>query len=124
MPPSHSGDDFIRVFGPDERLGIGISAADKIVDRILEFLDGTENTTLEAPLGQQCEQSFDCIEPRGGSWGEVEDKTRMVREPCEDLRMLVRGVVVDNDMNGQFCRHSGLDNVEEADELLMAMTRR
>ena len=36
--------------------------------------------------------------------------------------MLVRGVVVDDDVDGQLRRHSGVDEVQEADELLMAMT--
>ena len=85
VPPSHSSDDFARVFGPDEGLGIGVSAGDEVVDRVLELLEGTENTTLEAPLGQECEQTFDCIEPRGGSRGEVEDKAWMAREQFSGL---------------------------------------
>jgi signal transduction histidine kinase len=35
--------------------------------------------------------------------------------------MLVRGIVVDDDMDVPFCRGCGINDVEEADELLMAM---
>src|SRR5579862_625726 len=45
----------------------------------------------------------------------------MAREPFQDLGVLVGGVVVDDDMDGPFGWRSGIDDVEEADELLMAM---
>jgi hypothetical protein len=35
--------------------------------------------------------------------------------------VFVRGVVVDDDVDGLVARHSGVDDIEEADELLMAM---
>jgi hypothetical protein len=101
--------------------GIGVGIGDEVVDCILEVLEGTEDATLEAPLGQEREQTFDRVEPGGRSRGEVEDKTRVVREPFQHLGMLVRGVVVDNGVDGEFGRRPGIDNVEEADELLMAM---
>ena len=41
--------------------------------------------------------------------------------PFQHLGMLVRGVVVEDGVDGEFGRRSGIDNVEEADELLMAM---
>ena len=47
---------------------------------ILEFLEGTEDVTLEAALGQEREQTFDGVEPGGRGRGEVEDKTRVARE--------------------------------------------
>jgi hypothetical protein len=79
-------------------------------------------TTLEAPLGQEGEPAFGCIELRGRSRSEMENETRVAREPFQDLGMLVGRVVVDNDMDCQSCGCSGVDDVEEADELLMAMT--
>ena len=52
----------------------------------------------------------------------MEYEPRMFFNPFEDLGMLVRGIVVDNYMDRFPPRHLGIDNVEEADELLMAMT--
>src|SRR5437899_6508898 len=54
--------------------------------------------------------------------GEVEDKPTMSFEPRHDVGMLVGGVVVDDDMDHLFLGHSGLDEVQKPDELLMAMT--
>ena len=48
----------------------------------------------------------------------------MAGEPGADLVLLVRGVVVEDDVDGLVRRHLALDAVEEADELLMAVVRR
>src|SRR5258707_595430 len=45
----------------------------------------------------------------------------MFFKPPRDLGMLVGGVVVDDDVDRFFLGHSGLDEVQKADELLMTM---
>src|SRR5258705_13637275 len=45
----------------------------------------------------------------------------MFFEPLHDVGMLVGGIVVDDDMDRLFLGHSGLDDVQKPDELLMAM---
>src|SRR6202521_4534393 len=45
----------------------------------------------------------------------------MFFQPLHDVGMLVGGIVVDNDMDRLFLGHSGLDEVQKPDELLMAM---
>jgi hypothetical protein len=52
----------------------------------------------------------------------MEDEAGMTSEPFQDLGMFVRGVVVDDDVDGLLAGHSGVDDIEETDELLMAMT--
>ena len=49
----------------------------------------------------------------------MEDEAGMALEPGTDLRVLVGGVVVEDDVDDLAGRHLGLDGVEEADELLM-----
>jgi len=100
---------------------VGIGFGEEAVDCILEFSDGTENAPPEAALGQQGEQALDCIEPGYRRGSEVEDEARMVHEALEDLRMLVSGIVVDDDVDGEFSDHPCIDHVQEANELLMAM---
>jgi len=51
----------------------------------------------------------------------VEDEPPMFFKPPHDLGMLVGGVVVDDDVDRFFLGHSGLDEVQKADELLMTM---
>ena len=46
----------------------------------------------------------------------------MAGEPCAHLGMFVGGVVVDDRVDSFSLRHLGLDDIEEADEFLMAMT--
>ena len=46
----------------------------------------------------------------------------MAAEPLDDLGVLVGGVVVDDSMHQLAGWHPGLDGVEEADELLVAVT--
>ena len=52
---------------------------------------------------------------------EVEGPARVAVEPPADLRVFVRGVVVEDRVDVLAIRDRGLDGVEEADELLMAM---
>ena len=47
------------------------------------------------------------------------DEARVALQPRLDLRVLVGGVVVEDDVHDLADRHGGLDRIEEADELLM-----
>ena len=46
----------------------------------------------------------------------------MFGDPFQDFGVLVSGIVIDDDMYSLFLRHSGIDDIEEPNELLMAMT--
>lgn len=52
---------------------------------------------------------------------EAEGPGRMAGEPFLDLVLLVRPVVVENDVDGLVLLHQALDPVEEADEFLKAL---
>jgi hypothetical protein len=45
----------------------------------------------------------------------------MVFDPFKNLGVLVSGIVVDDHMHRFILAHPGIDDVKEADELLMAM---
>jgi hypothetical protein len=81
----------------------------------------TESAPLESSLGQLGEESFDGIEPGGRLQRVVEDKARMVIKPAPDLGMLVAAVIAEDDVDDLVGRDLGLDRIEEADELLMAV---
>ena len=51
----------------------------------------------------------------------MEDEALVPVEPGADLGMLVGGVVVEDDVDHLAGRHIGLDRVQEAHELLMAV---
>ena len=119
MPSPDSGDDLVGIFGPYQGLWVGIGIRDEAVDRTLEFLQGTEDTASEAPLGKERKQAFDRVEPGCRGWCKMKEKSGMLREPFQDIRVLMGCVIIDDDVNSELSRHSGLDHVEEADELLM-----
>ena len=72
-------------------------------------------------LDELGEEALDGVEPGARGRREVEGEARMAVEPGAHLRVLVGGVVVEDDVDGLAGRHLGLDGVEEADELLMAV---
>ncbi len=103
-------------------LGVCVSFLGEAVDGVFEFLQGLEHATFEPFLCEVGEEALDGIEPRGGCRGEVEDEASMFADPFHHSGVLVGGIVIDDDMDRFLVRHSGVDDVEEADELLMAMT--
>src|SRR5437667_1484652 len=117
IPSSDSGDNFVWVLGPGKGLWVCVGVVEQAVDGMFEFPQGSEYAALET----LCEEALDSVEPGSGCRGEVEDKPPMFFEPLHDVGMLVGGIVVDDDMDRLFLGHSGLDDVEKPDELLMAM---
>src|SRR5829696_5636888 len=91
------------------------------VDGGLEVDDRSEDAALQAALGQRREEGLDRVEPGAGGRGEVEGEARMAGEPGDHLRVLVGGVVVEDDVDELTDRHRRLEGVEETDEFLVSM---
>src|SRR5215218_2628753 len=72
-------------------------------------------------LGKFGEEALDGVEPRTRGRREVESEARVPVKPLTHLRMLVGGVVVEDHVHELSGGHLGLDSIQEADELLMAM---
>jgi hypothetical protein len=51
-------DDFVRIGGPDEGLGIMIGLGDEVVDGSLELDQGAEDAALEASARELGEEAF------------------------------------------------------------------
>jgi hypothetical protein len=98
-PSFDGGDDFIGVGRPDKGLGIAVGLFDEAVDRALELDDGAEDAAFEPPAGEFREEALDGIEPRRRGRREVKDETGMPGEPVHHLRMLVGGVVVEDEVD-------------------------
>jgi hypothetical protein len=92
------------------------------VDGDLEIDDRAKDAAFEAAFGQFGEEALDRIEPRGRGRGVMEDKARMPVVPGANLGVLVCRVVIENDVDDLVGRDVGFDRIEEANELLMAMT--
>jgi len=67
---------------------------EEAADGGLQIDDPFEHAALEPPLGERGEEALNSIEPRRRRRREMEVKARMPRQPGAHLRVLVRGVVV------------------------------
>ena len=67
------------------------------------------------------EEPFDHVEPRTAGRGEVHVKARMACQPLLHLRMLVRGVVVGDQVQFFAGRRQLVDHAEKLQPLLMTM---
>ncbi len=110
----------IGVGFPDQGFWVCVIVfADKAVDGGLKVDDGLEDATLEPAPREFGEEALDGIEPRARGRREVEGPAWMAGEPGADLVLLVRSVVVEDDVDGLVRRHLALDAVEEADDTLV-----
>ncbi len=88
----------------------------------LQIGDGSEDAALEPLAGEVGEEVFHGVEPGAGGRREVKDPARMTRQPSEYIGMLVGFVIAEDDVDDFTGGHMGLDGIEDADGLLMAVT--
>src|SRR5450759_2401787 len=101
----------------------GIGFSEVSVDGGLEVGDAFEDAALQSLPGQFGEEALDGVEPGGRGRGEVEMEPGVPFEPGQHLGMLVRGVVVDDQMELAPGRGLAVDLVEKADEFLVPVAR-
>lgn len=82
-----------------------------------------KDTALERVGVQVAEESLDHVEPRSAGRREVHVEARMALEPGLDLRMLVGGVVVGDQMQVAPRRRFAIDLAQEFQPLLVPMPR-
>lgn len=93
----------------------------EVVDSRHEIADAAERAAADGPPGDDVEPDLHLVEPGGVGRGVVHMEAGTGGKPASDLRMLVRGVVVDDQMDLEFVGHGGLDVAQELQELLVAM---
>jgi hypothetical protein len=98
-----------------------IALFEEAVDRGLKVGDGSKDAARQAVFCGGCEEALDGVEPGSRGRGEVERPSRIAFEPSGYFGMLVSGVVVDAGVNRPPHWNLFLDDIEEADELLMTM---
>src|SRR5580698_8302927 len=107
--------------GPGEGLRLLIVLFEEAVDRGLQVGDGAKDAALEPALCEGCEEALDGVEPGSRCRGEMERPSRMAFEPSANIGMLMGGVIVDDGVDRLSNGNLLLDDIEEANELLMAM---
>ena len=122
MPTFDSGNNFVWIGGPGEGFGVVVGLDDEAVNGGLQINEGVEDAPVETPLGEFSEEVFNGIGPRAGCGREVKGEAFMAIQPSSNLGMFMSGIVVENDMDITTHRDLGVDGIEKANELLMAVT--
>src|SRR6202158_863813 len=119
MPTIGGGDDFVWIGGPDEGLWLLGVVGDEAIDGGLEIDDAFEDAALEAPLGEDGEETLDGVEPTGRGGREMEAPARMTPQPFDHLGVLVSGVGVEDGVARRVSRDVARGRLQKPDELVM-----
>src|SRR5262245_16956048 len=96
---------------------------DVLADGLFELRDAFEHAVANPVVGNVPKPALDDIEPRTAGRDEVNVESLVSLQPTLDLRMLVRGVVVDDEVQIEVWRRFRIDLLEEPDPLLVSMSR-
>lgn len=100
-PPDGFLDDLGGLASPDERCRVLVPAVDVALDVFHEGPDRVEGAQANGFPSQDAEPGLYHVQPRSPGRREVEANARVSLQPCVDLRGLVRGRVVEDDMQGR-----------------------
>ena len=109
--------------GPHKGPGIGVVVVGEVADLLLELGDGGEGTAANGLLRDEMEPDLDLVEPGRVGGGEVDVVAGPVGQLTLDTGMLVGGMVVNDEVDVEVRGHVGVDVLEEAQKLLVAVAR-
>ena len=100
-----------------------IVVGNEVFDLAPQIGHRVEGAAADGALRDQPEPAFDLVQPGGIGRGVVQVKARMTREPGFDSGMLVRAVVIDDQVHVEIPGNFALDVTQESEELLMSVAR-
>lgn len=109
--------------GPQEGLGTGVVVVGEVADLSLKLGDGGEGSASDGLQRDDMEPDLDLVEPEGVGGGEVEMVAGSGGQLALDAGVPVGAVVVDDEVDVEVQGHVGIELLEEAQKLLMAMAR-
>jgi hypothetical protein len=74
--------------GPYERSTIAVVGVDVAFDRVLQIVDGMEDSASDLTACDGGEEALDGVEPGGRGRGEMDRPARMIGQPFEDVGCL------------------------------------
>ena len=117
---AHDGSSRLR---PDERSCSRVVVRDERRDGFFKLADRAKRTASNALRGDLGEETLNSVQPRRARRYEVDSVAGMSGEPGSDRRVLVRGVVVQNQMHVKFRWHIFVNVLEKLNELRVSVTR-
>src|SRR6516225_7418136 len=115
--PRDARENLIGRLGPSEGPRLDVVDLHVAIDGRLEVPGAAMDSAAQLLVREQREPAFDKVNPRRALRREVQKIPRALREPASDHRRLVRGVVVEDDVDVEVRRDSRVDGVEELPEL-------
>ena len=115
--------DRIGSGSPGEGFAALVVSGDEVIDLADQVCHAGEGAAANCLVGDQSEEALDLVEPGTVGWDEVDMPARPLGQPSFDPRVLVRAVVVYDEMDIQPCRNVTFDPAQESQELLMPMAR-
>ena len=94
---------------------------DKGVDLQDQFPGALERPPADGPLGDDPEPALHLVQPGGIGGGVMDVEPGMAGQPGADLLVLMRGIVVDDQVDVEIGRHVVIDLFQEREELLVAV---
>jgi hypothetical protein len=109
------GEDRVGAGGPDEGSTGLVVVGDEGVDLGDQVAHRAERAAADRLGADVGEEALDQVEPRAVGGDEVQVPARPGREPGLDLGMLVRGVVVEDDVDLEVGGHRVVDGTQQAE---------
>ena len=110
--------DRIGSGSPGERFAALVVSGDEVIDLVDQVFHAGEGAAANRLVGDQSEEALDLVEPGTVGWDEVDMPARPLGQPSFDSRVLVRAVIVYDEMDIQPCRDVAFDPAQESQELL------
>ena len=98
-----------------------VPGREELVDRLLQVGHAAEGIAADALAGQLAEPSLNQIQPTRTGGHEMANEARMAFQPSPDVGMLVRAVVVHDQMQRDLSGELLVQPPEKAQELLVPM---
>ncbi len=121
--PCDGFEDLIGGFRPLEWLWFVVVSIEIVLNRIAELRHARMRASSQSVFGEQAKETLSEVEPRGVCGREVKVEPRSLGKPAFDRRCLVRGEIVEHDMNVQLSRNGSFNLSKELLELYRSMSR-
>jgi hypothetical protein len=114
-------EDRVSRRGPHKGVAVPVVMVHEVLDLGHQVPDAAEGAATDGALGDKVEPDLHLVQPRGIGRRVVHVEARVSPQPASHRGVLVRGIVVDDQMDVQVRRHCDLDVAQEVEELLMPM---
>lgn len=121
--PSHLFHDCVHCGGPDEGFRRRIVVCDVLFNGLNQVRHTPEHPAADSFGGQFTEEPFDQVEPRAARRREMHMKPRMALEPPLHLGVLMRRIIIGDEMQGFVLWRLGINHPQEGQPLRVAMAR-